>query len=150
MTDAVDLDRVRRSCEFASFAEVVEEDPRGYDAQIGTEFGGREFSGGERQRLALARVRYRGTPVLILDEPDSDLDPESANRVIDAVFALQGVTVVLVTHHVSRAERCDKIIVMGKGRVVEQGTHEELMALGGVYVSLREKDRERLGAESPS
>ena len=150
MGETMDHASIKRSCEFDYFAEVVCADSLGYDAQIGTEFGGREFSGGERQRLALARVRYRGTPVLILDEPDSDLDPESAKRVIDEVFALKGVTVIMITHHVSRAERCDKVIVMGKGRVVEQGPHAELMALGGAYVSLREKDRERLGAESPT
>ncbi len=148
--EPINTERVLNSCKFANFDEVVDEDEKGLNAQIGTEFGGREFSGGQKQRLALARVHYRRTPVLILDEPDAKLDPVSAQKVIDAVFALTGVTVIMITHHVSRAERCDQVIVMGKGKVVEQGTHAELMALGGAYVRLRNKDRERLGAESSS
>lgn len=141
----IDFEAVAASARFANFDEVVDSDPKGYESQIGVEFGGRDFSGGERQRLALARVHYRGTPILILDEPDAKLDPESAQKVIDKVFALKDVTVIIITHHVSRAERCDKVIVMGKGEIVEQGTHQELMALGGTYASMHEKDKERLG-----
>lgn len=141
----MDRDAVVASARFANFDEVIESDPKGYDSQIGVEFGGRDFSGGERQRLALARVHYRGTPILILDEPDAKLDPESAQKVIDRVFALKGITVVMITHHVSRAERCDKVIVMGKGEVVEQGTHNELLAKNGVYARMHNKDRKRLG-----
>lgn len=148
LDQTIDLEAVAASCRFANFDEVVDSDPKGYESQIGVEFGGRDFSGGEKQRLALARVHYRGTPILILDEPDAKLDPESAQKVIDKVFALKGVTVVMITHHVSRAERCDKVIVMGKGEVVEQGTHCELMAQGGVYAGMHEKDRKRLGPES--
>lgn len=145
--DLLDLDAVKASCKFANFAEVVESDPHGYESQIGVEYGGRDFSGGEKQRLALARVHYRNTPILILDEPDAKLDPESAEKVIDEIFNLDGVTVVMITHHVSRAERCDKIIVMGKGEVVEEGTHSELISLGGAYASMFEKDRKRLGGD---
>lgn len=146
--ETIDLEAVAASCRFANFDEVIDSDPKGYESQIGVEFGGRDFSGGEKQRLALARVHYRGTPILILDEPDAKLDPESAQKVIDKVFALEGVTVIMITHHVSRAERCDKVIVMGKGEVVEQGTHQELMAQNGVYAAMHLKDRKRLGSES--
>lgn len=146
LDEPVDLERVAASAKFANFDEVVSSDPDGYESQIGIEFGGREFSGGERQRLALARVHYRGTPILILDEPDASLDPESARIVIDQVFALQGVTVIMITHHVSRAERCDKVLVMGKGKIAESGTHKELMQRGGIYASMYEHDRERLAA----
>lgn len=144
LDEEIDMNAVEASTRFANFDSVVASDPEGLNAQIGTEFGGREFSGGEKQRLALARVHYRGTPILILDEPDAKLDAVSAQTVIDNMFALEGVTVVLITHHISHAERCDHIIVMGKGKVAEQGTHEELLALNGTYVSIREKDRERL------
>lgn len=144
MDNPIDIVSVAASARFANFDSVVESDPQGYDSQIGTEFGGRDFSGGERQRLALARVHYRGTPVLVLDEPDAKLDAESAEKIINNVFSLDGVTVVLITHHVSRAERCDNVIVMGKGKIVEQGTHAELMVLNGTYVSMVKKDRERL------
>ncbi len=144
----IDLEAVTASARFANFDEVVESDPKKYESQIGVEFGGRDFSGGEKQRLALARVHYRGTPILILDEPDAKLDPESAQKVIDAMFALAGITVVMITQYVSRARRCDKVIVMGKGEVVEQGTHLELMAQNGVYASMHQKDKKRLGPES--
>ncbi|MES3005083.1 MAG: ABC transporter ATP-binding protein [Patescibacteria group bacterium] len=148
LDEPVDMDRVAESARFAHFDGVVSSDPDGYESQIGVDFGGRDFSGGERQRLALARVHYRGTPILILDEPDSKLDAESAQKVIDQVFALSGVTVIMITHHVSRAERCDKVIVMGEGRVVEEGTPSELLAKGEIYASMLQKDRERAGLKS--
>lgn len=144
----IDIDSVSASARFANFDEVIAEDPNGYDSQIGIEFGGREFSGGERQRLALARVHYRGTPILVLDEPDAKLDPESAQKVIDAVFALKDTTVIMITHHVSRAERCDKVIVIEKGRVAEEGTHNELMSKNGIYASMHSQDKDRLGSIS--
>lgn len=143
----LDLEAVAASCRFSNFDEVIDSDPKGYESQIGIEFGGRAFSGGEKQRLALARVHYRGTRILILDEPDAQLDPESAQKVIDRIFALKGITVIMITHHVSRAERCDQVIVMGKGEVAEQGTHPELMELGGLYASMHDKDKKRLGSE---
>lgn len=144
----IDIDSVSASARFANFDEVIAEDPNGYDSQIGIEFGGREFSGGERQRLALARVHYRGTPILVLDEPDAKLDPESAQKVIDAVFALKDTTVIMITHHVYRAERCDKVIVIEKGRVAEEGTHGELMSKNGIYASMHSQDKDRLGSIS--
>lgn len=145
----VDLEVVATSARFANFDEVVNEDPKGYESQIGVDFGGRDFSGGERQRLALARVHYRGTPILILDEPDAKLDPESAQKVIDKVFALKGITVIIITHHVSRAERCDKVIVMGKGEVAEEGSHQELMTRDGIYASMFNKDKKNALVQKP-
>ncbi len=144
----IDLDAVTAASRFANFDGVVADDPKGYDSQIGVEFGGRDFSGGEKQRLALARVWYRRSPILILDEPDAKLDPDSAQKVIDEVMALKDITVIMITHHVSRAERCDKVIVMGKGEVAEQGTHTKLMAHNGPYKKMFAKDKKRLGATS--
>ena len=144
---AINPEDVTTSSRFANFDEVVGDDSRGYDAQIGTQFDGREFSGGEKQRLALARVHYRGTPVMIFDEPDAKLDPDSAKKVIDQVFALKDVTVVMITHHVSRALRCDKVIMMGKGEIVEQGTPAELMTTQGAFARMYLKDKHRLGSE---
>lgn len=143
----IDMEVVTEATRFAHFDEVVEDDPEGYESQIGTDFGGRDFSGGEKKRLALARVYYRGTPVLILDEPDSSLDAESAEIIMNRIFALQGITVILITHHVSRAERCDKVIVMNKGEVAEQGSPAELLAKGGKFASMCAKDKKRLGSE---
>ncbi len=144
LTDAVQDDVVHASSVFANFDEVVDSDPQGYESQIGVQFGGRDFSGGEKQRLALARVHYRNTPILIFDEPDARLDPESAQKVIENIFALQGVTVIMITHHVSRAMLCDKVLVIKKGEVVEQGNPNELLQKNGVFTSLYEKDKKRL------
>lgn len=141
----IDMEKVRESAVFAGFDSIMRDDPKEYESQIGTEFGGREFSGGEEQRLALARARYRDTPILILDEPDAKLDPEAAKCLMDNVFALKGVTVIVVTQHVSRAIRSDKVIVLSQGEIAEMGTHSELVSSGGKYASMFSKDKERLG-----
>ncbi len=141
----IEMESVRSAARFADFESIVDKDPLGYNSQIGTEFGGRDFSGGEKQRLALARARYRGTPILILDEPDAKLDPETANRLTENIFALKDVTVIMVTQHISHAIKSDKIIVLDNGELVEQGTHNELLARDGKYTSMFKKDRSRLG-----
>jgi ABC-type multidrug transport system fused ATPase/permease subunit len=138
-------ERVLAAAEFAHFHDVVLEDAQGYERQIGTDFDGREFSGGEEQRLALARMYYRNTPIIILDEPDARLDPDSAEKVMKNIFAVEGKTVIIITHHVSRAEHCDKVIVMGKGTLAESGSPQELMARGGVYATMCASDKKRLG-----
>ena len=144
MDEIANRERILGSAEFANFSEVLESDTHGFDTQIGEEFGGRDFSGGEKQRLALARVHYRGTPILILDEPDAKLDPDSAKKVIDHVFALKDTTVIMITHHVSRAERCDEVIMMGKGRIVERGAPAELLARRGAFAEMYQDDKDRL------
>jgi len=143
----IDMKMVQMSAKFADFEKIINEDINGYKSQIGTKFGGREFSGGEEQRLALARARYRNTPIFILDEPDAKLDPEASQRLMDNVFALTGVTVIMITQHVSRAKRSDKIIVLDAGEVVEVGRHDELIALHGKYSSMFKKDSSRLCVE---
>ncbi|MEK7586382.1 MAG: ABC transporter ATP-binding protein [Patescibacteria group bacterium] len=148
LDEPMDLGQVIRSTHFAVFEEVVAGYKTRYDQQIGVQFGGVDFSGGERQRLALARVFYARTPILILDEYDASLDPISAEQITNHIFSLQGVTVILITHHVSRAEKCDQVIVMQRSQVVEVGSHQELMARNGVYFSLYQKDQERLGGKA--
>lgn len=142
----LEMDVVRESARFAEFESIVEKDPLGYSSQIGIEFGGRDFSGGEKQRLALARARYRQTPIFILDEPDARLDPETSQKLAENIFALKDVTVIMVTQHVSRAIQSDNILVLDDGELVEQGTHDELLTIGGKYASMFEKDKRRLGA----
>lgn len=143
--EPIEPEEVQSAATFADFAEVVSGDPKGFSSQIGTEFGGREFSGGEKQRLALARVRYRRSSILVLDEPDSKLDVMSARKVMDRVFALSGVTVIMITQHVSNALRCDRVIVMGKGEIVENGRPEDLLTRGGVFASMFKEDQRRCG-----
>lgn len=141
--EIIDDELVEKVSKIAGFDEVVAKDERGYDAQIGTEFGGLEFSGGERQRLAFARVLYRGAPIIILDEPDAKLDPETANRVMDRIFQIKGATIIMIVHHVALAARCDKVIVVKDGEIAETGTHSELAMNGGVYANLLQEDKNR-------
>jgi len=109
--------------------------PEGYDSQVGER--GLTLSGGERQRIGIARTIIRDSPILILDEPTASLDSESERLVIEALErVMKGRTVITIAHRLSTIRDADTILVLKDGLVGEQGSHEELVALGGTYSEL--------------
>ncbi|WP_433851243.1 lipid A export permease/ATP-binding protein MsbA [Stenotrophomonas nitritireducens] len=129
----------------ANAREFVNQLPQGVDAQVGAK-GGR-LSGGQRQRLAIARAMLKDAPILILDEATAALDNESERLVQDALQRLMpDRTTLVIAHRLSTIEHADQVLVMDQGRIVERGTHQELLALGGLYEHLyRMQFRERQG-----
>lgn len=111
---------------------------RGYQARVGER--GVKLSGGQRQRIAIARVFVRDAPILILDEATSQLDSEIEAAIQENLFALmEGKTVVAIAHRLSTIAAMDRLVVIDKGRIAEQGTHQGLLARGGIYASLWER-----------
>jgi subfamily B ATP-binding cassette protein MsbA len=129
------LERVREAAAAAYADEFIMQDPEGYDAVIGE--SGLRLSGGQRQRLAIARALLKNAPILILDEATSHLDSESEALVQKALYNLmQGRTTLVIAHRLSTVTRADRIVVMESGKIIEEGSHRELLALGGSYKRL--------------
>lgn len=129
------LEKVCQAAEVAHADEFINEMPAGYDTNIGDRGG--KLSGGQRQRLSIARAVYKNPPILILDEATSALDTKSERLVQSALDRLmEGRTTIVIAHRLSTIIHADVICVVDDGRIVEQGTHDELLALGGHYAKL--------------
>jgi ABC-type multidrug transport system fused ATPase/permease subunit len=145
-------DEIVEAAKLANAHEFITRMPNGYDSVVGDR--GMTLSGGQRQRIGIARALIRDNPILILDEPTAALDAESEHLVVEALERLvAGRTVIAIAHRLSTLRNADKIIVIEDGVVSEDGSHDHLLALDGVYAQLhhlqfdqRRRPRQRVGA----
>ena len=133
--NSIDVDKLKESAKLSGCEEFISNLPEGYESQIGDD--GVLLSGGQRQRLAIARAFYKDSPIIILDEATSSLDTESELIVQEALEKLiTNRTTIVIAHRLSTIENASKIIVLDDGKIVESGTHEELINNESVYHSL--------------
>ncbi len=132
--------QIRSAAEEAQIAEEIAELPDGYDTVVGER--GVQLSGGQKQRVSLARALLSDPRILVLDDPLSAVDARTEAAILRAIDRQRARrSVVLITHRVSAAQRCDRIVVLDEGRIVAAGTHDELCARGGLYATFAEEQR---------
>ena len=131
-------ERVKAAAQVAHATEFIEDMPDGFDTPVGD--NGVMLSGGQRQRIAIARAVLKNAPILILDEATSALDTDSERHIQAALEDLmKGRTSFVIAHRLSTVEKADRILVLEKGEIVEQGTHKELIDAKGRYANLYRK-----------
>lgn len=126
---------VEKAAKLAHAHEFIKDLPNGYETLVGER--GVKLSGGQRQRVAIARAMLKDAPILVLDEATSALDSESEVLIQDALWKLmEGKTAIVIAHRLSTIQKMDRIIVLEKGAIVEQGSHKELLKNKGQYAKL--------------
>jgi len=144
-------EEIIQAAKLANAHQFIEQMPEGYDTMIGER--GVTLSGGQRQRIAIARAVIRNTPILVLDEPTSGLDAASEQVVFEALgHLMEGRTSIVIAHHLATVRHADVIFVVKDNTLVERGTHDELLAAGGLYSELYEiqfRQEDSLTADTP-
>ncbi len=134
---STNLTKVIEAAHTSQAHTFIEEWKDKYDQQLGVEFGGKEPSKGQRQKLSIAKILYRNGFVMVLDEPTASVDAESEAKIFDSIENLsKETTALLISHDFSTISECDKIFVLDKGKLIEEGSHNELMKMKGLYAEL--------------
>ncbi len=142
--EGLKLGKVVEAAETAQAHEFIEEWKDTYNQQLGVEFGGKEPSKGQRQKLSIAKIIYRNALVMILDEPTASVDAESEAKIFDSLEKLsKDTTALLISHDFSTILQCNQIFVFEKGKLIEEGNHTSLVNKKGVYAHLYELQAER-------
>ncbi len=139
--DHIDMERVKDCIQKAGLTQTIEELPQGYETHLGKKvyLDGVQLSGGQNQRLMLARALYKDGPILVLDEPTAALDPIAENDIYTKYSEMTaGKTSVFISHRLASTRFCDRILFLKDGVIAEEGTHDSLMQLGGGYAKLFE------------
>lgn len=128
-------DEIKKAAELSNASDFIEKLPKKYETQVGER--GTKLSGGQKQRIAIARAMLKNAPILVLDEATSALDSESEKLIQDALWTLmKDKTAIVIAHRLSTIQRMDRIIVLEDGKIVEEGSHKQLLASNGVYAKL--------------
>ncbi|MEZ5573717.1 MAG: ABC transporter ATP-binding protein [Halioglobus sp.] len=142
--DSVAVESIARA---AGLDEMIRSMPEGYDTLLGREFGAHQLSGGQWQQLAIARMMARDAPVLVLDEPTANLDVEAEFELFQSLKRLaSGRTALLISHRFSSVSMADRILVIDGGRIIESGTHQQLLAESGHYAGLYRLSNRQFGS----